>query len=121
MGDEDAAGKIPGAFEEEVKQALDNMGAVLKAAAMSPEDVVSVQVYLTDAATFEKASAADTSQPQRIENTMAFMFETRSVLHPTRYALQSPLLQGGYGAVWADLKKHFRAPRRPGRKRARRR
>lgn len=74
-----------------------------------------------DAATFEKARAADTSQPQRIENTMAFMFETRNVLHPTRYALQSPLLQGGYGAVWADLKKHFRAPRRPGRRRARRR
>jgi len=54
---EDAAGKIPGAFEEEVKQALDNMGAVLKAAAMSPEDVVSVQVYLTDAATFERMNA----------------------------------------------------------------
>ena len=51
------AGKISGAFEEEVKQALDNIGAVLKAAAMSPEDVVSVQVYLTDAATFERINA----------------------------------------------------------------
>ena len=53
-GGEDAAGKIPGDFEQEVKQALDNIGAVLKTAAMSPEDVVSVQVYLTDAATFER-------------------------------------------------------------------
>jgi len=54
MGSADAAGKIPGDFEEEVRQALDNIGAVLKAAAMSPEHVVSVQVYLTDAATFER-------------------------------------------------------------------
>jgi 2-iminobutanoate/2-iminopropanoate deaminase len=57
MGGEDAAGKIPGDFEEEVKQALDNIGAVLKAAGMSPGDVVSVQVYLTDAATFERMNA----------------------------------------------------------------
>jgi 2-iminobutanoate/2-iminopropanoate deaminase len=57
MGGEDAAGKIPGTFEDEVRQALDNIGAVLKAAAMSPEDVVSVQVYLTDGATFERMNA----------------------------------------------------------------
>ncbi|MBV8784461.1 MAG: homogentisate 1,2-dioxygenase [Gammaproteobacteria bacterium] len=75
-----------------------------------------------DAETFARASAADTTQPQRIENTMAFMFETRAVLHPTRYALQSPLLQSGYGAVWHGLQKHFRAPpRRRGRTRAARR
>jgi len=46
MGGEDSVGKIPGDFEAEVKQALDNLGAVLKAAKMSPGDVVSVQVYL---------------------------------------------------------------------------
>jgi 2-iminobutanoate/2-iminopropanoate deaminase len=57
MGGEDAAGKIPGDFEAEVKQALDNIGAVLKAAEMSPGDVVSVQVYLTDAATFERMNS----------------------------------------------------------------
>ena len=57
MGGEDAAGKIPGNFEEEVKQALDNIGSVLKTAGMSPNDVVSVQVYLTDAATFERMNA----------------------------------------------------------------
>ncbi len=60
-----------------------------------------------DAATFAKASRADTSRPVRIANTMAFMFETRSVIHPTRYALQSPLLQKDYGAVWQGLKKNF--------------
>jgi len=57
MGGEDSVGKIPGDFEAEVKQALDNLGAVLKAAKMSPGDVVSVQVYLTDAATFERMNA----------------------------------------------------------------
>ena len=57
MGGEDAAGKIPGVFEAEVKQALDNVGAVLKAGGMSPGDVVSVQVYLTGAETFERMNA----------------------------------------------------------------
>jgi 2-iminobutanoate/2-iminopropanoate deaminase len=57
MGGEDTAGKIPGDFEAEVKQALENIGAVLKAAGMSPADVVSVQVFLTDGATFERMNA----------------------------------------------------------------
>ena len=57
MGGEDAAGKIPGDFEAEVKQALDNIGAVLKAAEMSPDNVVSVQVYLTDGETFQRMNA----------------------------------------------------------------
>src|SRR4249920_1260989 len=51
---EDAAGKIPGDFDAEVKQSLDNIGAILKAAGMSPADVVSVQVYLTDASKFQR-------------------------------------------------------------------
>ena len=57
MGGEDASGKIPRDFEAEVKQALDNIGAVLKAAEMSAGDVVSVQVYLTDVSTFERMNA----------------------------------------------------------------
>ena len=60
-----------------------------------------------DAATFARASRADTSRPVRVANTMAFMFETRSLIHPTRYALQSPLLQKDYDAVWQGLKRHF--------------
>lgn len=54
MGGEDSAGKIPVDFEAEVQQSLDNIGAVLKAGGMSPSDVVSVQVYLTDGATFPR-------------------------------------------------------------------
>jgi 2-iminobutanoate/2-iminopropanoate deaminase len=57
MGGEDSAGKIPGNFEAEAKQSLENIGVVLKAAGMSPNDVVSVQVYLTDVATFERMNA----------------------------------------------------------------
>ena len=61
QGGEDAAGKIPSDFEAEVKQSLDNIGAVLKAAGMAPTDVVSVQVYLTDAAKFQRMNAVYTS------------------------------------------------------------
>jgi len=57
MGGEDAAGKIPASFEAEMKQSLDNIGAVLKEAGMSPADVVSVQVYLNDAKLFPRMNA----------------------------------------------------------------
>lgn len=57
MGGEDSKGKIPPTFEAEVQQALDNIGRVLKAAGMTPENVVSVQVYLTDQAKFERMNA----------------------------------------------------------------
>jgi homogentisate 1,2-dioxygenase len=60
-----------------------------------------------DAATFEKASRADTTRPEHIVDTMAFMFETRCVLRPTRYALESPLLQRDYLDCWRGLGKHF--------------
>lgn len=60
-----------------------------------------------DADTFEKASRADTMQPQVITDTMAFMFETRCVLRPTAFALQTPMLQRDYAQCWQGLKKHF--------------
>jgi len=63
-----------------------------------------------DAVTHQRASVADTSKPAVLAHTMAFMFETRSIIHPTRYALQTPLLQRDYGKVWQSLEKHFRGP-----------
>jgi len=42
-----------------------------------------------------------------IVNTMAFMFETRAVIRPTRLALKSPQLQADYQRVWRDLPKNF--------------
>jgi homogentisate 1,2-dioxygenase len=59
-----------------------------------------------DAATFAKASAA-ALQPQYLGGTLAFMFETRWVLHPTRFALESPALQKDYASCWRDLPKRF--------------
>ncbi len=63
-----------------------------------------------DAASTEAALAADL-KPQRIENTLAFMFETRHVLRPTRHALESPELQRDYDACWSGLDRRFRGQR----------
>jgi homogentisate 1,2-dioxygenase len=60
-----------------------------------------------DADTFEKAVRADTSKPHRVENTMAFMFETRLAIRPTRFALEAAELQQDYYTCWQGLKKHF--------------
>ena len=60
-----------------------------------------------DAATFEAASRADTSQPEQLRDTMAFMFETRRVIQPTQAALQSPQLQHDYSTCWQGLHRHF--------------
>jgi homogentisate 1,2-dioxygenase len=60
-----------------------------------------------DAASFDKASAADTSNPDHIVDTMAFMFETRAVIRPTRRALESPQLQRDYHRCWQGLRKRF--------------
>ena len=65
-----------------------------------------------DAETFEKASAADTSKPHYITDTMAFMFETAPVIRPTRYALETSTLQHDYANCWQGLRKHFK-PSRP--------
>jgi len=65
-----------------------------------------------DAATFERASAADLSQPDVIRDTMAFMFETRHVLRPTRFALESPQLQRDYWRCWSGLGRRFEPQRR---------
>ena len=65
-----------------------------------------------DADTFAKASAADTSQPDYIKGTMAFMFETSAVIQPTRFAMESAQLQPEYYRCWQGLKKHF-DPTRP--------
>jgi len=60
-----------------------------------------------DTATWEKATRADTSRPVHIANTMAFMFETRAVIRPTRFALDAPQLQGDYPRVWRELPRNF--------------
>jgi homogentisate 1,2-dioxygenase len=65
-----------------------------------------------DAESFEKASNADTSKPNHLGDTMAFMFETRLVIRPTRFALETSQLQAEYFACWQGLRKRF-DPERP--------
>jgi homogentisate 1,2-dioxygenase len=57
-----------------------------------------------DRASYEKAVAADL-KPHKIEGTMAFMFESRWVIRPTRWAAESPLCQLDYDDCWADFEK----------------
>jgi len=60
-----------------------------------------------DAESFEKASKADTSKPQKVTDTLAFMFETRLTYHPTRQAMESPALDQDYFRCWQVLERKF--------------
>ena len=59
-----------------------------------------------DAPTQARAMAAELG-PVKLADTMAFMFETRQVLHPTQHALSIPQLQPDYDSVWDGLPKMF--------------
>jgi len=61
-----------------------------------------------DAETYQRASRAEL-KPQRLADTMAFMFETQLVVRPTRFALETRILQHEYFECWQGLKKHFRS------------
>jgi homogentisate 1,2-dioxygenase len=55
---------------------------------------------------WEGASSAELT-PQKLEGTLAFMFETRYPLIPSAYASTLPALQEDYQEVWATLRRHF--------------
>jgi homogentisate 1,2-dioxygenase len=57
-----------------------------------------------DRASYEKAVAA-VLEPVRIADTMAFMFETRHPIRPTRWASEAATLQPDYDTVWAGFAK----------------
>jgi reactive intermediate/imine deaminase len=54
VGNDLKTGQAPAEFEAEVRQCLDNIGLILKEGGMGFEDVVSVQVYLTDIGLFQR-------------------------------------------------------------------
>ncbi|MBK8465634.1 MAG: homogentisate 1,2-dioxygenase [Chloracidobacterium sp.] len=56
---------------------------------------------------FDKASNAKLA-PQKLEGTMAFMFESRYIIRPTRFAMECPQLQKTYHEVWGGLRKNFK-------------
>ena len=72
-------------FDAEVKACLDNIGSVLKAAAMDYSDVVSAQVFLTDITQFKRmnavyASVFKTPRPARVTvGVAAFVVPTAHV------------------------------------------
>jgi len=60
-----------------------------------------------DAETYAKASTAELS-PQKLDGTLAFMFESRWTILPTRQAMEAPFRQRDYDAVWSGLTRNFR-------------
>jgi homogentisate 1,2-dioxygenase len=64
-----------------------------------------------DTEAFEKASNAEL-EPHKLEDTMAFMFETRFPQRLTRYAAEKANRQDDYVDCWRDIKKHFDPNRR---------
>jgi homogentisate 1,2-dioxygenase len=59
-----------------------------------------------DRQAFEGASRADLA-PEKLTDTMAFMFETRFPQHLTEWAAREAPLQEDYAEVWSELEKHF--------------
>jgi homogentisate 1,2-dioxygenase len=52
-----------------------------------------------DLATYEKAAKADL-KPHKIENSLAFMWESRHIFRPTKFAMRAKELQKNYDKVW---------------------
>jgi homogentisate 1,2-dioxygenase len=59
-----------------------------------------------DAMGFEKATRAEL-KPVKLDETMAFMFETRFPQHLTRYAAETETRQDDYLDCWSGLRKRF--------------
>ncbi len=59
-----------------------------------------------DHESFVQATAAKLD-PVYIADTLAFMFETRFALRPTRFALETTALQPDYDSVWSGFEKRF--------------
>jgi homogentisate 1,2-dioxygenase len=60
-----------------------------------------------DLATFERASSA-ALEPHKLEGSLAFMWESRYVFQPTRFAMNARELQKDYDAVWSGFRKQFK-------------
>jgi homogentisate 1,2-dioxygenase len=59
-----------------------------------------------DRATSDRASTAALA-PQKIADTLAFMFETRLVIRPTAFALETEALQRDYDQCWSGFESRF--------------
>ena len=59
-----------------------------------------------EAAVVDKAENAELT-PQKLDDTLAFMFESRYVIQPTRWALETAARQADYIRCWDGLGKRF--------------
>jgi homogentisate 1,2-dioxygenase len=57
---------------------------------------------------FEAGSVAGNA-PQYLADTLTIIFETQLIIKPTRFALETELLEHDYYKHWQGLKKHFSA------------
>ena len=62
--------------------------------------------YGPDADAFDKATNARL-EPRKLDNTLAFMVESRWRLRPTAFALEGGALDASYADCWAPLGDHF--------------
>ena len=65
-----------------------------------------------DAEAFAKASAAELA-PHKLDQTLAFMFESRYRLRPSAWAMQGGHLDARYAECWQGLTDHFDPTRSP--------
>ena len=65
-----------------------------------------LQAHGPDVASYEKAAAAEL-KPHKLERTLAFMWESRTIFRPTKFALAAPQLQKHYDAIWAGFQRRF--------------
>lgn len=52
----------------------------------------------------------DNVGPNKITDTMAFMFESSLIPRISRWALESPFLDNDYYQCWIGLRSHFTVP-----------
>jgi homogentisate 1,2-dioxygenase len=60
-----------------------------------------------DAETYQRASTQRLT-PTKLDQTLAFMFESRWAIIPTKQAMQAEHRQRDYDAVWSGLSRNFR-------------
>jgi homogentisate 1,2-dioxygenase len=60
-----------------------------------------------DTEAFEKASNTPLA-PHKLDNTLAFMFESRWRFHPTEFALAGGALDAAYADCWSGLQNQFK-------------
>ncbi len=62
-----------------------------------------------DADAFGKASNTAPA-PHKLDNTLAFMFESRRRFRPTAWAIRDGALDARYAGCWAGLTDNFKTP-----------